>query len=489
MGVFSQSRLGLYALSGLMWASAPLCGAAVVIHTVDERTVTNHYAEIPAHAAFKFAYDVSLPESPPAGMTFRYHFVYINDRFVARLTPPQTAAGLNWRVNHPLSVARAVGESEILEVCIGDITNVADKHRQFCDRVILQTEVSTDSLEMHYVTTSQLNDGYSYSGCAAFGCGFYKDIFYHSDQPWKNDYRVSPDFPGPRGEPAAYHRNNLTFDFYYPGVGGKINSDPPKALIILSHPANKTKEVFRIENALGLEVLIDDDFAVAALDFRHPLKELDDSLVPVAKDDMARAVQFFKHYADVFNINQNKIVLMGTSLGGGLSVYSGLRELQDGASYDRVSHHSSRPAGVWAYDASTTYSPNWIRQNFLEAPIATTPAELNAYQCYYSYLNDDGNVQKFGHALGLVDASAPAMGLYYGDALADLSEYKLTVDDIIHCPDHGSPGTYDLVHLPNFALPMIQAYDDHQIGHKIEAKYSQPISQHYYDVVDFVNGL
>ncbi|UTF61725.1 alpha/beta hydrolase [Gilvimarinus sp. DA14] len=479
----------LFCILGVVVCAQSVLATEVSFQSVDGSPVVDGYAQIPPHSAFKFSYDVVLPENPPADLTFQYHYVYINNAYVAKLAPPGGAAGIDWRVNHPSSLARAVGEYQTLEICIGDITRLEDKYRQYCDTVHLQTRVTRETLDSHYVHTSALNDGYNYSGCMAYSCAFYRDIFFASDQPWQNSYRVSPDFPGPRGEPASAHINNLTFDYYYPAAAGKIDSSAAKTLIILGHPANKTKEIFRVDQALAIEFLLDSGYAVAALDFRHPLKEVDANKSPVAKDDMGRAVQFFKHYADEFNINRNRIVLAGTSLGGGLAVYTGMRELQNIGSVDPVARESSKVAGVWGYDASTTYSTTWIRNNYLEAPTPTTPSELNAYYCYYSYLEDYGNLQLYGHAFGLVDTNSPKLGLYYADELVDLSEHKLTVDDLKHCPDAGDPGAYDLVHLPNFSLPMIEAYENNGIGARIQVAYGQPITQYYYDLVGFVNGL
>tara|TARA_R110000850_G_scaffold6139_16_gene24275 strand:- start:155 stop:1627 length:1473 start_codon:yes stop_codon:yes gene_type:complete len=479
--IFSPGLMVLLSVS----AAAP--AETVKIQTVAGLTVIDRFAVVPPHESFRLTYDVSLPAEPPADMSFNFHYFYRNGKY---LTKTSRGEGLGWAINHPASLALAVGEHEILEICIGDVATLAQKPQQYCQSVVIQSDVSRTTLDLHYVQTANLGDGYNYVGCAAFGCAFYQDVFFGSDHPWINDYRVSPDFPGPRGEPAGYHRNNLTFDYYYPGTGdAKIDSSSPKTLIILGHPANKTKEIFRVDYALAIEFLIDNNYAVAAVDFRHPLKEFDAYKQPIAKDDMARTVQFFKQYASEFNINPNKIVLAGTSLGGGMAVYTGFRELRDISSADPIARQSSRVAGVWGYDASTSFSPTWVRQNFLEAPTPTTPAELNAYYCYYSYLEDYGNLQLFGHALDLVDAAAPKIGLYYADEPVDLSEHKLTVEDVRYCPDNTSSGTYDLVHLPNFAEAMIDAYQAQGVGDRIATAYGQPITQYYYDLVGFVNGL
>ncbi|UTF61726.1 S9 family peptidase [Gilvimarinus sp. DA14] len=476
----------------LAWASGVCAASEVNIHTVDDRAVADSYVEVTPRSSFNVYYDVALPSAPPPELSFSAHYFYVNGSYVAKRNTGATVVGVDWKIHHPAVLQLYTGETETLEVCIGDISNIADKPLQYCHAITLRGEVSLDTLSDLRVDVRTLNDGQDYEKCdSAYYCHFYADIFFARADPWVNDYRTSPDFPGAKGEPASAHINYLTFDFYYPNsaADGEIDSTAPKPLIVLGHSASKSKETFRLGSASILKFLLNLGYAVAVPDFRHPLKELDEFNNPLGKKDMAKLVQFLHYYAATLNIDPTKIVLTGNSLGGGVAVHSAYGELADPQSSDPVQQMTSRPSGVWVLDSTTVFSPNWIRENFLEAPVPGAPDSENAYLCYYPELDDGGNYHKYGYALGEVDTDSPYIGLSYMGHPADLSMGKLGVDDLLACPTITSPGNYDLIHLANYGEQMVLSYQAAGIGHRASTAFGQSITSYYYGLVGFINSL
>ncbi|WP_041522297.1 alpha/beta hydrolase family protein [Gilvimarinus agarilyticus] len=466
--------------------------ADVLLQMADDQAVVDSYVEVSPQAEFDLVYDVSVPLNAPPGMTFTAHYFFINGNYVAKRNTLPTAAGQSWRLTHPASLGLYVGEKELLKICIGDISTVADHPLQYCHEVVIRGRVDSATLHSRYVTSQSLADGQNYSGCdTAYRCAFYKDVFFGSDQPWVNDYRTSPDFPGPMGEPASRHINNLSFDFYYPNPsgGGAIDNSAAKTLIVVGHSASKSKESIRVGSASVIKFLLANNYAVVSPDFRHPLKELDDDDNPLATKDMATLVQFLKRYATVFNIERNRIVLAGNSLGGGVAVNSAFGDVAQLNSSDPMLHESSQVAGVWVLDSATVFSPNWVRSTFLEMPTEDTLPWNNAYLCYYPGIDDGGDYYKYGFAVGEVDVNAPFIGMYYLAEPADLSMGKLGVDDILFCPTSTSGGSHDIIHLPNFGEQMYQAYSALGISDRVTLGYSKTSTNYYYDLIDFVNRL
>lgn len=482
---------GVCSVVVLLWLGMALpLWAAVNVHTVDNQTVVNSYAEVTPNSGFDVYYDIALPENPPTDLNFTAHFYFINGKYVAKRNLAAGVEGVDWKIHHPALLQVYTGETELFEVCIGDISNIADKYRQYCHAVVLRGRVDGESLADVLTDVTTLNDGQDYSDCqVAYECRFYSDIFFARADPWVNDYRTSPDFPGAKGEPASAHINYLTFDFYYPGAGGAIDESSPKPLVVLGHSASKSKETFRLGKASILKFLLGQGYAVAVPDFRHPLKELDQNNNPIGKKDMAKLTQFVRHFADELNVDASRIVLTGNSLGGGVAVHSAYGEQANPASLDPVKRTSSSVAGVWVLDSATVFSPNWIRENFLQEPAPGAPDNENAYLCYYPDLDDGGNYHKYGFALGEVDTAAPYIGLSYLGYPADLSEQKLGVDDLLACPYIFSSGTYDLIHLPNYGSEMLLAYQQAGIGERAVVAYGQNTTTYYLGLAAFINAL
>lgn len=104
---------------------------------------------------------------------------------------------------------------------------------------------------------------------------------------------------------------------------------------------------------------LDEGISVAAINYRsaerHPF--------PAPMHDAARAVQFLRWKAPIWNLDTERVGAYGGSAGAGIALWLGFHDdLADPASDDPVARQSTRLKAVGAWAGQTTYDPTVIRE-------------------------------------------------------------------------------------------------------------------------------
>lgn len=276
-------------------------------------------------------------------------------------------------------------------------------------------------------------------------CGYYSNVYYGAPGvSWIPE----------RGDGLP---DGLRMDLYYSGADGQLNPNAaPNTLIIYAHSAGSNKESLLAKNRTLLRHLLEiaDSGAgvvVAAADFRHPLKQLENDLTPTSVADLSYLVQFARHHAAALNINPDDIFLVGTSLGAGVAIHTAVREIANPSDPSPVRRSSSAVRGVITRDGQTSFAPHWFRSQFLEAPVAAI---------YQTGLLDDESRLIYGHAIAQVHSNSPLMELLYTGRFID---HKVTRAEYLD-------RTVDLVHLPNYGLAMEAQYRLYGIDERIRVR-------------------
>lgn len=401
---------------------------AVEVHTVG----VNNY--VPAGQSFDIFYDVLKPTSSS-------HYYYV-DGSLAATQSKGSNDGKEFSITYPWPLA--VGESTHVEICV-DTDNA-----QACGSKTITggpapagadapAPFDSNVMGSHYVT---------YGSCDPV-CGYYENIYYgDSSVSWLP-------IVGPDSEP-----NGLRIDVYYPTPDGKVHSgSETNTLVIYAHSANHNKETMlgpkkgTLAAYLGIDGGGPGGVTVAALDFRHPAKDLDENGYPVSKDDMSHAIQFFRHYADVFKINPDDIFVTGSSLGAGAGIHAAVKELANPDDPSPVRRESSRIRGAFLATGQSSFSPQWFRRNFLEEEV---------WPYYQPDFHDDEDRSIYGHAVANVDEDAPLLELGYEH---DFIDHKVTASEKTN-------KEVDTTHLPNFGLTIQNQYKLHGIGDRIMVRES-----------------
>ena len=158
---------------------------------------------------------------------------------------------------------------------------------------------------------------------------------------------------------------------------------------------------------------------------------------------MSHAVQFFRYYADVFNINPDDIFITGSSLRAGAGIHAAVKQLANPDDPSPVRRQvSSRIRGAFLATGQSSFSPHWFRENFLEEEI---------WPYYQPDFHDDEPLI-YGHALADVDENAPILELVYEQ---DFIDHKVTASEKTN-------KEVDTTHLPNYC--MLDQYRLHGIG-------------------------
>jgi hypothetical protein len=118
------------------------------------------------------------------------------------------------------------------------------------------------------------------------------------------------------------------------------------------------------QGAKGVENDLKKGISVASINYRFSTTDP----LPTPVLDAVRAVQFLRHKAKEWNIDKNRIVLIGGSAGGCSSLLIAcMEDFADPASDDPVKRESSRVQGAAVFDAQTSIDPPviepWIGPN------------------------------------------------------------------------------------------------------------------------------
>lgn len=141
------------------------------------------------------------------------------------------------------------------------------------------------------------------------------------------------------------------FDFFAP------TSDEPTPLLIFIHGGGFTggdKRSIYNDQAF-INSLLDKGIAFATINYRL-LGTNETEGVIKSLNDSKTALQFIRYYANSFNIDKNKVALMGSSAGAGTSLWIGLNnELADANATDDIQKESTRVQAIVAVATQSTY--------------------------------------------------------------------------------------------------------------------------------------
>ncbi len=401
---------------------------AVEVHTVG---INNH---VPAGQPFDIYYDVLKPSSSS-------HYYYVNGNLAATQSKGSND-GKEFSITYPWALS--VGETTHVRICVDTNTG------QACGaKLITGGPAPAGADAPDYFDGDVMDDHFVTYGSCDPVCGYYENIYYgDSSVSWLP-------IVGPDSEP-----NGLRIDVYYPTPDGRVHSgSETNTLVIYAHSANHNKETMlgpkkgTLASYLGIEGGGAGGVTVAALDFRHPAKDIDENGYPVSKDDMSHAIQFFRYYADVFKINPDDIFITGSSLGAGAGIHAAVKELANPEDPSPVRRVSSGIRGAFLATGQSSFAPQWFRSNFLEEEV---------WPYYQPDFHDDEERSIYGHAVANVDENSPILELGYE---ADFIDHKVTASEKTN-------KEVDTTHLPNYGLTIQNQYKLHGIGDRIMVRES-----------------
>lgn len=154
----------------------------------------------------------------------------------------------------------------------------------------------------------------------------------------------------------------------------QAESDRPTPVVVAIHGGGFTKGDKGV-NADLLRSCVDNGISVAAITYRYSTEVI----APAQFHDGARAVQFLRSKAKLWNIDGRRVGATGGSAGAGISLWLGFHDdLADPKNADPVLRESSRVACMAVFEAQSSYDPRLIRRMFPHAPRPVAGAALTA---------------------------------------------------------------------------------------------------------------
>ncbi|WP_258103280.1 alpha/beta hydrolase [Marinoscillum sp. MHG1-6] len=104
-----------------------------------------------------------------------------------------------------------------------------------------------------------------------------------------------------------------------------------------------------------INALLDQNISVAMINYRFVERDDQEGLIkPLG--DVKRALQFLRYNATKFNLNKEKVVLMGSSAGAGAAMWLGLKDdMSDPSAQDMVLRESTRVSGILCTSTQASY--------------------------------------------------------------------------------------------------------------------------------------
>lgn len=128
---------------------------------------------------------------------------------------------------------------------------------------------------------------------------------------------------GRRGRIEPTHSNipygklsTQVIDFYL------AESEDPTPMVVFFHGGQFIAGDENDTGTLDIRALLDAGISVASIDYR----EASENPFPAPFEDAARAVQFIRHYAELFNIDPERLAGHGEEAGGNLALYLALHD-------------------------------------------------------------------------------------------------------------------------------------------------------------------
>jgi Carboxylesterase family len=227
--------------------------------------------------------------------------------------------------------------------------------------------------------------------------------------------------------------NNLypetKFDIYIPTSANALNLVP---LVIFVHGGGfrcgDKSDIYELGSTFNTDIkyYIDNGIAVATInyrleeDFRLPdgtfsLPKVD--RVRTSIKDVQRCLQFIRYNASTYKIKKAKIGMLGSSAGGGASIYLAFTDDMKISGATDLTKESTRLQAVGHNNSQATYSPYHLNQIFQSyaCPTAISPP--------YTIVNDL-------NFIGLITSDDPKIYIRQDNAIVPCS--ALTQNDIAH---------------------------------------------------------
>lgn len=159
--------------------------------------------------------------------------------------------------------------------------------------------------------------------------------------------QFEPQLEVPYGQ---YERNTLNF---WPASG-----EGPRPLVVSIHGGGWTQGA-KSDSPSGGRQFLKNGISYASINYRLS----SDAPLPAPIHDAARAIQFLRSMAKEWNIDTDRIALMGGSAGGCSSLWIALHEdLADSNSVDPVLRESTRVVAAAVKNAQTSLDPKVVEE-------------------------------------------------------------------------------------------------------------------------------
>ena len=172
--------------------------------------------------------------------------------------------------------------------------------------------------------------------------------------------------PAPTFLDVHYGPHELqTLDFY------QAKSDKPTPVLFFIHGGSwKGRDKCHPQNWLSqtnkIQFFLDNGISVVAINYRFTWQAQRAGIKPPVEwplRDAARALQFVRHQAAVWNIDKQRICLSGESAGSCSSLWLAFHaDLADPQSGDPIAHESTRPWAAAVMIAQTTLDPAQMKE-------------------------------------------------------------------------------------------------------------------------------
>jgi hypothetical protein len=162
--------------------------------------------------------------------------------------------------------------------------------------------------------------------------------------------------PNPTIENVAYgpHSRNV-LDFW---AGDSV--EPTPVLIFMHGGGFVAGDKTSVRRDPILRKCLQHKIAVVSINYRFVTTDA----YPAPMEDGKRALQFVRHKAQEWNIDKNKVALMGYSAGALMSLWLGLKnDMAMPTSKDPVERESTRAQVIIPKQAPTSTDPVWILEN------------------------------------------------------------------------------------------------------------------------------
>lgn len=153
------------------------------------------------------------------------------------------------------------------------------------------------------------------------------------------------------------------------------NSDKPTPVLVSIHGGAFRHGDKSVSDSVLRECLAS-GISVVAITYRFSGQ----AIAPAQHLDSARAIQFIRYKAKVWNLDPNRISAIGGSAGAGISLWLGFHEdLADPNNEDPVLRQSTRLTCMAVNNGQSSYDPRFIRELFPESDVYRQSALVDLF--------------------------------------------------------------------------------------------------------------